>query len=81
MRQYYIGKVADICTRLAKWKGDVIGGVDGHQLLERYLVKGNSKAADALSPRQLWKNCTEMSMDVSTLVFLSLRPWSYKPSC
>ncbi|CAI7586955.1 unnamed protein product [Penicillium palitans] len=25
--------------------------------------------ADALSPSQLLKNCTEMSMDVSTLVF------------
>ncbi|POR35830.1 Uncharacterized protein TPAR_03978 [Tolypocladium paradoxum] len=69
IRQYYIGKVADICNRLAEWKGDIIGGVDGHQLLERYLVKGNSKMADALSPQQLLKNCTEMSMDVSTLVF------------
>ncbi|KAJ5376753.1 hypothetical protein N7509_013639 [Penicillium cosmopolitanum] len=69
LRQHYIGKVADICNRFAKWKGDIIGGVDGQQLLERYLVKGNSKMADALSPQQLLKNCTEMSMDVSTFVF------------
>jgi hypothetical protein len=69
LRQYYIGKVADICNRLAVWKGDIISGVDGHQLLERYLAKGNSKMADALSPQQLLKNCTEMSMGVSTLVF------------
>ncbi|KAK7428269.1 hypothetical protein QQZ08_005166 [Neonectria magnoliae] len=69
MREYYIRKVADICNRLAIWKGDIISGVDGHQLLERYLVKGNSKMADALSPQQLLKNCTEMSMDVSALVF------------
>ena len=69
LRQYYIGKVANVCNHLAAWKGDIIGGVDGHQLLERYLVKGNSKMADALSPQQLLKNCTEMSMDVSTLVF------------
>ncbi|KAH6624409.1 hypothetical protein B0J18DRAFT_428158 [Chaetomium sp. MPI-SDFR-AT-0129] len=62
-------KVADVCDCLATWKGDIIGGVDGHQLLERYLVKGNSKTADALSPQQLLKNCTEMAMDVSTLVF------------
>ncbi|PLB52034.1 hypothetical protein P170DRAFT_433910 [Aspergillus steynii IBT 23096] len=69
LRQYYINKVADVCNHLATWKGEVIGGVDGRQLLERYLVKASSKMADALSPRQLLKNCTEMSMDVSTLVF------------
>ncbi|KAE8312611.1 hypothetical protein BDV41DRAFT_300044 [Aspergillus transmontanensis] len=62
-------KVADVCKHLAAWKGDIIGGVDGHQLLERYLVKGNSKMADALSPQQLLKDCTEMSIDVSTFVF------------
>ncbi|KAB8207998.1 hypothetical protein BDV34DRAFT_57080 [Aspergillus parasiticus] len=62
-------KVADVCKHLAAWKGDIIGGVDRHQLLERYLVKGNSKMADALSPQQLLKDCTEMSMDVSTFVF------------
>ncbi|KAB8275887.1 hypothetical protein BDV30DRAFT_236138 [Aspergillus minisclerotigenes] len=49
-------KIADGCNHLAAWKGDIIGGVDGHQLLERYLVKGNSKMADALSPQQLLKN-------------------------
>ncbi|OQE18020.1 hypothetical protein PENFLA_c022G08724 [Penicillium flavigenum] len=56
--QYYVGK-----------KGDIISGVDGHQLFERYFIKGNSKMADALTPQQPLKNCTEMSMDVSTLVF------------
>lgn len=69
LRQYYIRKVADICNHLAAWKGDTISGVDGQQLLERYLIKGNSKSADALSPQQLLKNCTEMSMDISTFVF------------
>ncbi|CRK45976.1 hypothetical protein BN1723_006817, partial [Verticillium longisporum] len=62
-------QVAEICNRLAAWKGDIIGGVDRRQLLERYLVKGNTKMTDALSPQQLLKNCTEMAMDVSTLVF------------
>lgn len=69
MREYYISKVAHICNHLATWKGDVISGVDGHQLLERYLVKGNCKMADALSPLRLLENCSEMSMDTSTLVF------------
>lgn len=69
LRQYYICKVADVCNRLAAWKVCIIGGVDGHQLFERYLIKGNNQRADALSPEQLLKNCTEMSMDVSTFVF------------
>ncbi|KAJ0419550.1 kinase-like domain-containing protein [Aspergillus carlsbadensis] len=69
LREYYIAKVADVCNHLAEWSGDSISGVDGRQLLERYLIKGNGKAADALSPQQLLENCTEMSMDVSTLVF------------
>ncbi|KAJ6102805.1 hypothetical protein N7486_005232 [Penicillium sp. IBT 16267x] len=69
LRQYYISKVADVCNHLAAWKGDIIAGVDGCQLLERYLIKGNSKMADALSAQQLLKICTEMGMDVSRLVF------------
>ncbi|KAJ5183384.1 hypothetical protein N7492_001000 [Penicillium capsulatum] len=69
LRQYYIGKVAYVCNYLAAWKSDIISGVDGHQLFERYLVKGSSKIANTLSPQQLLKNCTEMSMDVSTFVF------------
>uniref|UniRef100_A0A8H7NPC4 Aminoglycoside phosphotransferase domain-containing protein n=1 Tax=Bionectria ochroleuca TaxID=29856 RepID=A0A8H7NPC4_BIOOC len=69
MRQHYINKIANICDYLAGWKGDYIAGVDGNQLLERYLIKGANRAADALSPEQLLANCTEMSMDVSRLVF------------
>lgn len=69
LRQHYIRKVADVCDRLTAWKGNTISGVDGHQLLERYFLKGNSKMADNLAPEQLMKNCAEMSMDVSTLVF------------
>lgn len=66
LRQHYISKVADICDRLAAWKGHTISGVDGPQLLERYLVKVNGKMPDALSPQQLLGNCTEMCMDAST---------------
>lgn len=73
LRQYYIRKVADVCDRLVAWKGNTISGVDGCQLLERYLLKGNSRMADALAPEQLLKNCAEMSMDVSTLVFYHSR--------
>ncbi|CAG7999862.1 unnamed protein product [Penicillium salamii] len=69
LRQHYIGNVAGVCNCLAAWKGGAISGVDGNQLLERYLLKGNNKSTDALAPEQLIKDCTEMSMDVSTLVF------------
>ena len=64
LRQHYIDQVANFCNRLAAWKRDTISGVDGRQLLERYLLKGNSEMADALAPQQLLKKCTEMSMDV-----------------
>lgn len=69
LRKSYVRKVANVCNQLTSWKHDSICGVDGHQLLERYLVRGNSNAADALSPQQLLKNCTEMCMDVSEFVF------------
>lgn len=78
LRDYYIGKVADICDALATWKSDSIAGVDGNQLLERYLIKPSSSSSNSyngkrvgevLSPKQLLKNCTEMSMDVSKFVF------------
>ncbi|KAJ5483165.1 hypothetical protein N7530_002411 [Penicillium desertorum] len=49
LRQHYLGKVADLCNCLAAGKGDTISGVDGRQLLERYLLKGNSKMADPCS--------------------------------
>lgn len=68
-RQLYVDKVADIFNNLAKLKGQRICGVDGHQLLERYLIKGSGKNADDLSPENLFQNCTEMGMDVSQLVF------------
>ncbi|OAQ69813.1 protein kinase-like protein [Pochonia chlamydosporia 170] len=68
-RQLYVDKVADICNNLAKLKGQRICGVDGHQLLERYLIKGGGRNADDLSPENLLQNCTEMGMDVSQLVF------------
>lgn len=69
LHQYYISKVVNVCNHLTAWKGNIIGGVDRHHLFKRYLVKGNSRIADALSLQQLLKNCTKMSMDVSTFVF------------
>jgi aminoglycoside phosphotransferase len=77
LREYYIGKIADVCDRLVAWKGNCIAGVDGNQLLEPYLIKpsnnnsnsDNGKKTDVLSPEQLLKNCTQMRMDISTFVF------------
>lgn len=71
LREYYIGKVAVVCDYFVAWRGDSIAGVDGKQLLEPYLIKlsNNDKRADAISPEQLLKNCTEMTIDISTFVF------------
>lgn len=70
MRQRYVRRVADICVKLAEWKGNAICGVDGQQLLEVYLSKGNS--TDKLDPGQLRENCRQMSMNISSLVFCHL---------
>lgn len=66
-RQYHVYRVAEICRKLAEWTGDAICGVDGQQLLEVYLSKGES--TDRLAPRQLLQNCLQMSMDISSFVF------------
>lgn len=70
MRQRYVWRVADICAKLAEWKGNAICGVDGQQLLEVYLSRGDS--TDEFDHEQLRKNCMQMSMDVSSLVFCHL---------
>jgi aminoglycoside phosphotransferase len=68
-RQHYVDRVARVCHGLAQWKGQSICGVDGRHLFERFLIRGGSTADDALAPQQLRRNCADMAMDVSNLVF------------
>ncbi|KAK4220620.1 kinase-like domain-containing protein [Podospora fimiseda] len=64
LRQYYVHRVADLCAKMAEWKGEAICGVDGGQLTELYLSKGKG-----VDPEILKENCVGMGMDVSCLVF------------
>ncbi|KAK4112763.1 kinase-like protein [Canariomyces notabilis] len=65
LRRHYVYRVAKICRKMAEWKREgVIGGVDGGQVKELYLRKGES-----LDPEDLRENCAGMGMDTSCLVF------------
>ncbi|KAI8951065.1 hypothetical protein F4801DRAFT_546263 [Xylaria longipes] len=46
--------------------GEIIGGVDGKQLTDQYLLK--SSAGVDFNPGHLLKNCKEMGMNCSSLV-------------
>ncbi|KAI1197717.1 hypothetical protein F5X97DRAFT_301275 [Nemania serpens] len=66
-RQKCVCRIANICMDLATWEGEMIGGVDGKQLTDYYLLK--SSAEVDFNPDHLLKNCKEMGMDCSSLVF------------
>ncbi|KAI0537384.1 kinase-like domain-containing protein [Xylaria digitata] len=66
-RQEYVCRIAKICMELATWEGEIIGGVDGKQLTDLYLLK--SSAEVDFNPDHLLKNCKEIGMDCSSLVF------------
>lgn len=65
-RQECVSRIASICMELTTWEGDIIGGVDGKQLTNQYLLK--SSAEMNFNPCNLLKNCKEMGMDCSSLV-------------
>ncbi|KAK4159715.1 kinase-like domain-containing protein [Cladorrhinum sp. PSN259] len=64
LRQHYVDRVAELCAKMAEWKGEAICGVDGGQLTELYLSKGKTLDLEILQ-----ENCVEIGMDVSSLVF------------
>ncbi|KAI1160235.1 hypothetical protein F5B18DRAFT_663953 [Nemania serpens] len=64
-RQECVSRIASICMELTTWEGDIIGGVDGKQLTNQYLLK--SSAEMNFNPCNLLKNCKEMGMDCSSL--------------
>ncbi|TRX91279.1 hypothetical protein FHL15_007884 [Xylaria flabelliformis] len=66
-RQECVSRIAKICMELATWEGELIGGVDGKQLTDLYLLKSSAKID--FNPDQLLKNCEEIGMDCSSLVF------------
>ncbi|KAI0183532.1 hypothetical protein EV127DRAFT_376691 [Xylaria flabelliformis] len=66
-RQECVSRIAKTCMELATWEGEIIGGVDGKQLTDLYLLK--SSAEVDFSPDHLLKNCKEIGMDCSSFVF------------
>ncbi len=65
LRQYYIGRVAEVCRELAEWKGEKVCGVDGRDLSEFYIARKEPE----LDPTGMRESCVAMGMDVGELVF------------
>lgn len=55
IKQHYISHVVNICSELAVWQADIIGGIECWYLSESYLTQlGQPKD---FSPRNLLDNC------------------------
>ncbi|KAI0398786.1 kinase-like domain-containing protein [Xylaria palmicola] len=67
VRQYYVGRVAEICMTMAEWIGDAISGVDGKELGDAILAKNDK--LESFAPQRMLEHCTRMGMDTSKLVF------------
>ena len=62
--------VVGACVEMAKWKGHVLGGVDGQNLTEDYLLPtSRPKGAQDYSSTNLQASCELLGMDCSNLVF------------
>jgi hypothetical protein len=68
-KHYYVSRIVDICKELAPWKGNSIKGVDGKELLKRFLLR--SQAAPDFTPQNLVKSCQEVGMDCSTCLLVT----------
>lgn len=66
-RDGYVHRIATICCRMTAWTGDKISGVDGNHLSDLFLCKDTS--GHDCEPQRLRKNCQELGMDCSSLVF------------
>lgn len=64
-KQYYVDRIAEICSQLTIWQGRSIAGVDGNELPDQYL----KSKAESCDPQLLLRNCQKLQMDCSTLVF------------
>ncbi|AEO60408.1 hypothetical protein MYCTH_2120439 [Thermothelomyces thermophilus ATCC 42464] len=66
-KEYYVSRIAGICTELAAWTGDGIHGVDGRNLSDLYLTPLHG--IEDMSPQNLLRNCANFGMDCSQFVF------------
>ncbi len=66
-RQECVCRIAKICIELATWESETIGGIDGKQLTDQYLLKPAAEVN--FDSNRLLKNCSDMGMDCSSLLF------------
>lgn len=66
-KQHYVSRVTSICKELAVWHGRTVSGVDGKHLSDQYLTR--KRQPTDCSPETLLKNCEDLTMDCSTLMF------------
>lgn len=66
-KEHCVTRVAQICQELAVWTSNTISGVDGNMLFDPWLDMG-AETID-LSPENLLRNCQQLQMSTSTLVF------------
>lgn len=64
LRQYYIGRAAEICKKLAEWEGDAISGVDGGELADGILARNDTP--ESFAPQRLREHCAKMGMNTSS---------------
>lgn len=66
-RHRYVNAVVGICESLQLLEGDKLGGVDGKNIPEKYLIEDG--AVEDYCPQNLQRGCESMGMDCSKLVF------------
>ncbi|KAK5662256.1 hypothetical protein OQA88_8161 [Cercophora sp. LCS_1] len=64
LRQYYLGRAAEICKKMAEWKGNAISGVDGRELADAILARND--APESFAPQRLLEHCSKMGMNTSS---------------
>jgi hypothetical protein len=65
-RRHYVNTVVEVCKKMAEWKGHMLGGVDGKNLTEWYILESGPKD---FSPAKLQATCEALGMDCSSFVF------------
>ncbi|KAK8048258.1 hypothetical protein PG994_009988 [Apiospora phragmitis] len=66
-KTYYVERVVGICTELEIWVADYIGGVDGHHLVDNYLIKRGAPLD--YTNKNLVSNCENLGMDCTVFHF------------
>ncbi|KAG4429002.1 hypothetical protein IFR05_015512 [Cadophora sp. M221] len=66
-QRHYVNAVVNVCKQMAEWRGHSLGGVDGQNIPEYYLVTPGG--SNNFSSVNLEAGCKAMGMDCSSVVF------------